>query len=206
MSIPVGKSFALLALLGVFSTAAAAEQLSGTVLYNSKDSRVLGLQTAAGPTALAYGPDMQFTGVAAMDGVKACDEIEVDVAAKGQSREIRAVRLSRKGDPASCQIPATVIVPASDLYRALQDKSALVVDVRTPDEFAKAHFDGAVSIPLPELAARAAELPKDKPVILYCATARRSALAAAILRVNGINATYVKGKFSVNDGKPQIIE
>jgi len=195
-----------LALLGVVSTAAAAEQLSGQVLYNSMDSRVLGLKTSAGPVALAYGPDMQFIGVAAMDGVKACDEIEVDVAANGQSMEIRSVRLNKKGDPANCQIPPTVIVPASDLYRALQYRSAMVVDVRTPEEFARAHLDSAVNIPLTELAARVTELPKDKPVILYCATARRSALAAAILRVKGINATYVKGKFSVQDGKPQIIE
>jgi rhodanese-related sulfurtransferase len=202
----VGKSFVILALLAACSASASAEQLSGQVLYNSKDSRVLGLNTASGLAALAYGPDMQFTGVAAMDGVKACDEIEVEVAAKGQSREIRTVRFIKKGDPANCQIPPTVIVPASDLYRALQDKSATVVDVRTPEEFAKSHFDGAVSIPLTDLAARAEELPKDRPVILYCATARRSALAAAILRVKGINATYVKGKFSVNDGKPQIIE
>jgi rhodanese-related sulfurtransferase len=200
------KTAAMLALTALFATPAVAEQLSGQVIYNSKDSRVLGLNTAAGMTALAYGPDMQFSGVAAIDGVKACDEIEVEAVVKGQTKEIRNIRLSRKGDPASCQIPPAVIVPVSDLYRALLDKSAVVVDVRTPEEFAKAHFDGAVSIPLPELAARSVELPKDKPVILYCATARRSALAAAILRVNGINATYVKGKFSVNDGKPQIIE
>jgi rhodanese-related sulfurtransferase len=197
---------ALLALSALLATPALAEQLSGQVVYNSKDSRVLGLKNAAGLTALAYGPDMQFSGVAAIDGVKACDEIEVDIAVKGQTKEMTAIRLSKKGDPASCQIPPTVIVPVSDLYRALQDKSAVVVDVRTPEEFAKSRFDGAVNIPLTELAARAGELPKDKPVILYCATARRSALAAGILRVNGINASYVKGKFTVQDGKPQILE
>jgi rhodanese-related sulfurtransferase len=190
----------------LLATPVIAEQLSGQVVYNSKDARVLGLKTAAGLTALAYGPDMQFTGVAAIDGVKACDEIEVDVAVKGQTKEMKAIRLSKKGDPSNCQIPPTVIVPVSDLYRALQDKSAVVVDVRTPEEFAKSRFDGTVNIPLTELAARLGELPRDKPVILYCATARRSALATGILRVNGINASYVKGKFSVQDGKPQIIE
>ena len=200
------KSLAALALSALFVSPAGAEQLSGQVVYNSKDARVIGLKTAAGLTALAYGPDMQFSGVAAIDDVKACDEIAVDVVVKEQSTEIRSLLMKQKGDPASCQIPPTVTVPVSDLYRALQDKSAVVVDVRTPEEFAKSRFDGAVNIPLTELAARLGELPRDKPVILYCATARRSALATGILRVNGINASYVKGKFSVQDGKPQIIE
>ena len=200
------KSVVLLALICAFTTAASAEQLSGKVLYNSKDNRVMGLKTSSGLVALAYGTDMQFTGVPAMDAVKSCDEIEVDAVAKGPGKEIKGVLFKMKGDPASCQIPATSVVPVADMYRALQDKSAAVVDVRNPEEFAKAHFDGAVNIPLVEIAARLEELPKGKPVILYCSTARRSAFAAAMLREKGINSSYVKGKFAVKDGKPQIIE
>ena len=200
------KSIVILALICACTTAASAEQLSGTVLYSSKDTRVMGIRTSSGLVALAYGTDMQFTGVSAMDAVKTCDEIEVDVVAKAMSREIKSVLFKMKGDPASCRIPTTSVVPVTDMYRALQDKSAAVVDVRNPEEFAKAHFDGAVNIPLVEIAARLAELPKDKPVILYCSTARRSAFASAMLREKGVNSAYVKGKFSVIDGKPQIIE
>ena len=79
-------------------------------------------------------------------------------------------------------------------------------DVRTPEEFNKGHFDGATNLPLPEVAGRLNEFPTDKAIILYCASARRAFFAAAILQQKGIKSGVVKGKFSVKDGKPQIVE
>ena len=65
---------------------------------------------------------------------------------------------------------------------------ARVIDVRTPDEFADGAYRGAVNIPLGALAARLGELgPKDKPVILYCASGARSAQAARILKQAGFS-------------------
>lgn len=63
---------------------------------------------------------------------------------------------------------------------------ALVVDVRTEDEFADEAFPGAVNIPVGELQTRMKELePKDRPIVLYCASGARSALAARILKAAG---------------------
>jgi phage shock protein E len=63
---------------------------------------------------------------------------------------------------------------------------ARIVDVRGPDEFADGAFPGAVNIPLAALQARLGELePKDKPVVLYCASGARSAQAARILKRAG---------------------
>jgi len=63
---------------------------------------------------------------------------------------------------------------------------ALVVDVRTEDEFMDEAFPGAVNIPVGELQARMKELePKDRPLVLYCASGARSALAARILKAAG---------------------
>ncbi len=63
---------------------------------------------------------------------------------------------------------------------------AAVVDVRTEDEYMDEHFPKALNIPVNELAARAAEIgPKDKPVILYCASGARSAMGARILKSLG---------------------
>lgn len=42
------------------------------------------------------------------------------------------------------------------------------MDVRPPTEFAAGHVDGAVNIPLAELAARIRELPADADVVAYC--------------------------------------
>jgi rhodanese-related sulfurtransferase len=93
-----------------------------------------------------------------------------------------------------------------ELYRALDSGSAAVFDVRSVGEFLAAHLAGAGNLPLGELEERIAEIPKDKPVILYCGTARRALFSAVLLKEKGVRVSYVKGKFVVKDGKPQIIE
>jgi phage shock protein E len=62
---------------------------------------------------------------------------------------------------------------------------AKIVDVRTPDEFRDGAYPGAVNIPLNELQRRLAEIPKDKPVVLYCASGARSAAAARTMKQLG---------------------
>ena len=63
---------------------------------------------------------------------------------------------------------------------------ALLLDVRTPEEFAEGHVKGAVNIPVQSLRARLDEAGrKDRPVVVYCRSGRRSALAASILKDAG---------------------
>ncbi len=63
---------------------------------------------------------------------------------------------------------------------------ALVVDVRTEDEFMDEAYPGAINIPVGVLQSRMKELePKDRPLVLYCASGARSALAARILKAAG---------------------
>jgi phage shock protein E len=63
---------------------------------------------------------------------------------------------------------------------------AAVIDVRTPDEFADGAYPGAKNIPLQALPSRFGEIgPKDKPVVLYCASGSRSSAAMAFLKQNG---------------------
>ena len=63
---------------------------------------------------------------------------------------------------------------------------ARVVDVRTPAEFADGAHPGALSIPLAALTARMHELePKDKPIVLYCASGARSGQEMRFLKQNG---------------------
>jgi peroxiredoxin family protein/rhodanese-related sulfurtransferase/TusA-related sulfurtransferase len=62
---------------------------------------------------------------------------------------------------------------------------AALVDVRSPQEFETWHIPGAVNVPLGELRARAGELPKDRPIRLYCAVGFRSYLAHRALRQRG---------------------
>jgi rhodanese-related sulfurtransferase len=63
---------------------------------------------------------------------------------------------------------------------------ARIIDVRNPDEFREGAYPQAKNIPLPTLAMRLNELePKDKPIVLYCASGARSAQAARILKQSG---------------------
>ena len=63
-----------------------------------------------------------------------------------------------------------------------------IIDVREPAEFVGplGHIRGATLVPLGELAARAKDLPKDKPVVAVCRAGSRSAHATAILQKAGI--------------------
>ena len=57
-----------------------------------------------------------------------------------------------------------------EFRRAYDAKSAVVVDVRDEASFEAGHIPGARSIPLDQIATRAAELKKlKKPILLYCA-------------------------------------
>lgn len=71
--------------------------------------------------------------------------------------------------------------------RALIATHALVLDVREPVEVEQGMLDGAVHIPLGELAQRAhTELPeRDRPVLIYCAAGFRSYAGAEILAALG---------------------
>lgn len=58
---------------------------------------------------------------------------------------------------------------------------ATLVDVRTPEEFASGHAEGARNIPVDDLDARRSELSRDKVIVVYCASGARSARAASML-------------------------
>jgi len=60
-----------------------------------------------------------------------------------------------------------------------------LVDIRNPGETAGGTIPGARTIPLPELPRRLGELDATAPVIVYCAGAWRSSVAASLLRANG---------------------
>lgn len=65
------------------------------------------------------------------------------------------------------------------------EAGASIVDVRSPEEFRDGGYPGAVNIPLHLLDARMAEIPKDRPVVLYCASGARSGMAARVLKKAG---------------------
>ena len=67
----------------------------------------------------------------------------------------------------------------------LQDKAALLIDVREPSEFRHAHIPGAVNIPVRSLTHNLDKIPKDRPVILYCSSGYRTAMGVMALQMLG---------------------
>jgi phage shock protein E len=65
-------------------------------------------------------------------------------------------------------------------------EGALIVDVRSAEEFAEEHFPAAVNIPVDEIQQRLQEFgDRNKPLVLYCASGSRSAYAARVLKSSG---------------------
>ncbi len=87
----------------------------------------------------------------------------------------------------------TKITPADYTAQFGPDVDHILIDVRTPQEFASGHIPGAVNIAVEELAQRLNEVPQDKPVVLYCRSGNRSGQAAQILDRAGYGQIYDLG-------------
>ena len=73
---------------------------------------------------------------------------------------------------------------------------AVLIDVRTPAEVAEGMAPGAVNIPLQEIQQRLAEFPKDKDLLIYCRSGKRSMVASDFLVKNGYDRVFnVAGGF-----------
>lgn len=78
--------------------------------------------------------------------------------------------------------------------RQLVAGGAMLVDVRSPEEFAGGHLEGAMSIPIQELSGRLEELgDKDGTIVLYCQSGARSMMAKRMLESNGFTDVHDLG-------------
>lgn len=71
--------------------------------------------------------------------------------------------------------------------------SQVLVDVRTPSEFAEGSIPGAVNIPVDDLRQRLGELPRDKEILVYCRVGLRGYLADRILDQAGYKVRNLSG-------------
>jgi glyoxylase-like metal-dependent hydrolase (beta-lactamase superfamily II)/rhodanese-related sulfurtransferase len=67
------------------------------------------------------------------------------------------------------------------------DRPPLAIDVRTVREHEENHIAGSVSVPLNHLAERMESLPKDRPLMIYCAGGYRSSIGASLLQRHGFD-------------------
>ena len=80
-----------------------------------------------------------------------------------------------------------------------RDGSVILLDVRTPREYARGHFDGAINIPVDELRDRMDEIERGKPIYVNCQSAIRSYIACRILSQNGFDCYNFAGGWRLYD-------
>ncbi|RMH52730.1 MAG: rhodanese-like domain-containing protein [Zetaproteobacteria bacterium] len=96
------------------------------------------------------------------------------------------------------------------LWSGADDEQCCLIDVRTPEEYARGHVPGARLISLDALPARAHEVPKDRDVYLICRSGARSAQAlkylsdhhghARLFNVAGGTLAWIEAGYPVEQG------
>ncbi|HEX5610148.1 MAG TPA: rhodanese-like domain-containing protein [Solirubrobacterales bacterium] len=77
--------------------------------------------------------------------------------------------------------------------KAMVEDGAQLIDVRADHEWEAGRIAGAKHLPLAELAERAGEIDRDRPVVLYCRGGNRSTMATAALAEAGYDASKLVG-------------
>jgi rhodanese-related sulfurtransferase len=165
------------------------------ILYNESGN----LESAA-PAAKKIS-SWGYSNVSILSGGLASWEKSGKALAKGPApSQIQYVRKLLPGEIDVEFFRAAVEKPSGDVF---------IVDVRTSAEAEEAHLPGAKNIPLEELEQRIGELPKDKKIVVHCATGVRAEMAQDVLKKTGLNSGYVKAKVDFDEdlkGKYSITE
>lgn len=103
-------------------------------------------------------------------------------------RTFLAVLLLLFGISSYAETPQVGAITASELSQRLQkSKAPVILDVRSPGEYASGHIKGALNVPHDKLESRLGEMPKDKSteIVVYCQSGGRAGTAESILVKKG---------------------
>ena len=120
--------------------------------------------------------------------ITGCDENKAEKTADVKT----AAPVVNQTAPAAQPAAEQNVVKSVDWNKALEMNAAgaVFVDVRNPPELNEGYAPNAVNIPLPELKQRMGELAKDKDLLIYCRSGRRSDAATRILMEQGYDRVY----------------
>ena len=128
--------------------------------------------------------------VAAMFMVAGCEEKKPETVA--EQPKPATEQPAAKPAPAPSSVAVKVGIQSIDWDKAIQmhEAGAVYVDVRNPSELTDGYAQNAVNIPLGEIKQRFGELPKDKDLLIYCRSGRRSEAATKFLMDQGYTRVY----------------
>lgn len=169
-----------------------AEGMTLKLLFAADDGRILGAQAVGGA---GVDKRIDVLAVAIQAGLTVYDLEEMELAYAPQFGSAKdpvnmagfvAAGLLR-GDHPQIDLAEFLAMPPSD--------RPLLLDVRTPAEFAAGSVPGAINVPVDELRARLTELPTERPVVAYCQVGQRGYLATRILLQAGRDVRNLSGGY-----------
>ena len=89
------------------------------------------------------------------------------------------------------------MVNYDEFDRFVNENNAIILDVRTPREYAEGHITGAINLNVDELREALPTLDKDKTYVIYCQIGLRGYLANRILRNHGFRAVNLNGGYNL---------
>ena len=169
-----------------------AEQMTLKILFHPETGKLLGAQAVGG-----VGTDKRIDvlAVAIQAGMTVFDLEEMELAYApqyGSAKDPINMAGFVAGGLLRGEHPQ---VDAESLLAAPTVEQALLLDVRTPQEFASGHIPGAVNIPVDDLRSRLGELPRDRKIAAYCQVGQRGYLATRILQQKGFLVSNVGGGY-----------
>ena len=173
-----------------------AQQMTLKLLFDPQDGRILGAQAVGGD---GIDKRIDVLAIAIQGRMTVFDLEEAELAYSPQYGSAKdpinmlgfvASELLRGGHPQISVEELNSLTGETDLARR-----PLVVDVRTPTEFAAGHLPEAVNVPVDELRSRLNELSRDRRLVTYCQVGQRGYLALRILRQSGFDAVNLSGGY-----------
>ncbi len=169
-----------------------AEAMSLKLLFDATTGRILGAQAVGGA---GVDKRIDILAVAIQAGMTVFDLEEMELAYAPQYGSAKdPINMAGfvaggmlRGDHPQVDIEAILAAPTAE--------QPMLLDVRTPQEFATGHIQGAINIPVDDLRSRLGELPRDRQIAPYCQVGQRGYLATRILLQSGISAVNVGGGY-----------
>ena len=168
-----------------------AAQMALKLLFSPEDGRIYGAQ-AVGPDGVDKRIDVIATAIKGKLSVYELEELELSYAPPfGSSRD----PVNIAGFAAGNILRGDAPVMHWNEVESLDKNAWYILDTRLPEEGTLGSIPGSHNIPLQQLRQHLDELPKDRKILVYCATGQRSYFAVRVLRQHGFDAYNLSGGY-----------
>ncbi|MEV0900700.1 FAD-dependent oxidoreductase [Actinoplanes sp. NPDC049802] len=167
-----------------------AQPMSAKLLYDAADGTILGAQIVGGD---GVDKRIDVLATALYAGLRADELADLELAYAppfGSAKD----PVNMLGYIAENQLTGTERTLQWHEVNAALDDGAVLIDVRTPAEYAAGHLPGALNLPVDDLRERLAEVP-DRELIVYCQVGLRGHTAVALLSGLGHNVRNLDGGY-----------